>query len=209
MYENRSPQHTLFMDYELLWKGAGLGLSIAAPVGPIGLLCIRKTLESGYAAGFATGMGAAVADFCYGLAAAMGLSVLAGAIAPWMGAARLAGAILLLHLAWKTFRSAPAGAMASTDSGIWRSFAGTFLLTVTNPMTILSFAAIFTGITGGALARTSGLVLAGGVLIGSMAWWLALTALSGCLRSIAAPKLSLINKVAAMMLAVFALSLAF
>lgn len=166
-----------------LLKGAAIGLSIAAPVGPIGVLCIRRTLQQGRAAGLACGLGAACADGLYGCVAAFGLTAVSDfllARAEWLS---LAGGLFLCALGLRTMASRPAAAdSAAAASGsardIGSAFGTTLLLTLTNPMTILSFMAVFAGF---GLARSPGFASAGtlvaGVFAGSALWWLLLTAI--------------------------------
>jgi threonine/homoserine/homoserine lactone efflux protein len=143
-----------------------LGFSIAAPVGPIGVLCIERTRRAGRVAGLTTGLGAATADAVYGAVAAGGLTALTAALTGagmWL---RPVGGAYLVWMGVRTLRAPAAGLPAAADG-----FAATFLLTLTNPMTILSFAALFG--TLGALA--SPLPVVTGVFAGSMLWWVALT----------------------------------
>ncbi|NRF66004.1 LysE family transporter [Aquincola sp. S2] len=160
-----------------------IGLSIAAPVGPIGLLTIQRTLASGPAAGLATGLGAAVADAVYGAIGAFGVS----AVIAWLTGARtwfaVGGGAFLLWLAWSIWRTPIAERAADAGSGrdLLRCFAGTFVLTLSNPATILSFIAVF-GALAGRLAIASPWPMIAGVLIGSALWWLFLAAAVGRLR---------------------------
>src|SRR5512147_932708 len=166
------------MDYLLFFRGLLVGFSIAAPVGPIGVLCIRRTLANGRASGLATGLGAATADGMYGCVAGFGLTFISGILIDQQTWLRLFGGLFLCYLGIKTLLSKPAEqAATASGTGLFGSYASTFLLTVTNPMTILSFAAIFAGL---GLANTSGsyasaLVLVLGVFLGSAAWWLLLS----------------------------------
>ncbi len=164
------------MHAELLWKGAGLGFSIAAPVGPIGALAIRRTLQDGRAAGLVTGLGAASADSVYGAAAACGLAALAGPVAAasvwlrWAGGVFLIGyGIRLLAARRREKPAAPAGASGG-------AFLSAFLLTLANPMTILAFAAML-GSFGAAGAAGAAFTTVAGVFLGSMAWWTLLASL--------------------------------
>ena len=159
-----------------------IGISIAAPVGPIGVLCIRRTLANGKTAGFVSGMGAATADMVYGAIAAFGLTAITGLLvenAFWL---RIVGGVFLLYLGVKTFREKPSDkpAEASAD-GMWSMYLSTFFLTITNPMTILSFAAIFAGTMLGSKTG-SPLTMVTGVFAGSAAWWLTLSFGVGILR---------------------------
>ena len=151
----------------LLLRGFLIGLSIAAPVGPIGVLCIRRTLSNGKLAGFLSGMGAATADMAYGAIAAFGLTIVTNLLiknAYWL---QVIGGCFLLYLGIKTFLEKPANhAVQVIQSGYFGAYVSTFFLTITNPMTILSFAAIFAGTM---LSGTTNLpiLLALGVFAGS------------------------------------------
>jgi threonine/homoserine/homoserine lactone efflux protein len=166
----------------LFLRGLLIGISIAAPVGPIGVLCIRRTLSEGKLTGFLSGMGAATADMMYGATAAFGLTVITGLLVENKIWFRLVGGCFLLYLGVKTFLEKPADhASKANHSGYLGAYLSTFFLTITNPMTILSFAAIFAGTM--FIGKTSSpLVLVGGVFIGSATWWLALTFVVGLLR---------------------------
>lgn len=166
-------------------KGLALGLSIAAPVGPIGVLCIRRSLVEGRQVGFVTGMGAATADAAYGCIAAFGLTAVSGALVGarlWLG---LLGGLFLCFLGLRTFLSAPAARGAETlGRGLLAAYLSTFFLTFTNPMTILSFVAVFAGL--GLLASPNYLaasILVAGVFVGSALWWLLLSSGVSLLQS--------------------------
>lgn len=171
------------MFWSTLLKGIILGFSIAAPVGPIGLLCIQRTIEGGMRSGLASGLGAATADALYGCLAAFGFSALAGLLVASGGAVGLVGGLFLCWLGIRILTSAPAPRAAQgakSGMGLLPDFASTFLLTLSNPMTILFFAAVITGMTDapgkGAL---QGAFLVGGVFLGSSAWWLFLSLVVG------------------------------
>ncbi len=164
-----------------------IGLSIAAPVGPIGLLTIQRSLQLGPRAGLATGLGAAVADAAYGAVGAFGIT---GLIA-WLGAVRPVlvpvGTAVLLWLAWGIWRAPVAERAASLDLPAHRTgrlrllagcFAGTLLLTLSNPATILSFLAVFGALAGRHAVASPSLMVAG-VFAGSAAWWLLLSSVVG------------------------------
>ncbi len=165
-------------------KGFVLGFSIAAPVGPIGLLCIQRTLEKGFRSGVATGLGAATADAAYGALAAFGFSALTGILVASSGAVGLAGGFFLCWLGIRIFLAKPASRAAGAPEngrGLLADFASTFILTLSNPMTILFFAAVITGFSGETSAggTLQGLLLVTGVFLGSVARWLFLSLLVG------------------------------
>lgn len=170
--------NTSFMDMSLFLRGLVIGFSIAAPVGPIGILCIRRTLTSGRLAGLLSGLGAATADAMYGCIAGFGLTFVANLLihqAFWL---RLLGGLFLCYLGVKAFLSKPATAAAPAKDGslLW-NYVSTVFLTLTNPTTILSFMAVFAGL-GLATASSSyaeAIVLVIGVFSGSALWWLLLS----------------------------------
>lgn len=162
----------------LIIKGLVLGFSIAAPIGPIGVLCIRRTLAGGIVSGFVCGLGTATADALYGLVAALGFTALAANLVEQQVYLRLLGGGFLCYLGYVTFRAAPAEeGMPVTGRRLAGGFASAFFLTLTNPLTILSFAAVFAGLglgdTGSGYWPAALLVL--GVFSGSLLWWLVLS----------------------------------
>ena len=166
------------MDMSFFLKGLILGFSIAAPVGPIGVLCIRKTLQYGRFSGFFSGLGAAVADAIYAMIAAFGLTLISNFLISGQFWLRLIGGGFLLYLGWKTFFASPDGEVRKVShSTLLNDFVSTFFLTMTSPFTILSFLAVFAGvgissIQGSHLQAT---VLVVGVFLGSAFWWLILS----------------------------------
>lgn len=166
------------------WQAVLVGLGIAAPVGPIGLLTIRRTLEGGMTAGLATGLGAACADALYGALGAWGVQAAVAWLVGLRGPLALGGGALLLWMAWQTWRAPLATGAAPQPSGgdLLRHFAGTFALTLSNPATILSFVAVFGALAGAGGAPASPGVMVMGVWLGSALWWLALSAGVGRLR---------------------------
>lgn len=163
------------MELHFLAKGLLIGLSIAAPVGPIGVLCIRRSFSQGYWVGLMTGLGAASADGVYGFIAAFGLTIISNLLVSQQIILKLIGGIFLCYLGWKTFGEKPAKEAAITSRKIANAYGSTFFLTLTNPMTILSFLAIFAGF---GLGNTHDYFDAGilvlGVFLGSALWWLIL-----------------------------------
>lgn len=191
-------------NWSLFFRGLLIGISIAAPVGPIGVLCIRRTLSNGRLTGFLSGMGAATADMVYGAVAAFGLSAISSLLMEnkiWL---KLIGGIFLLYLGVKTFLEKPADHAAnSNQSGFVGAYFSTFFLTITNPMTILSFAAIFAGtmLTG---SSGSPLVIVAGVFLGSALWWLTLSFGVSLLRDrLTAAHMVWINRISGAIIIVF------
>ncbi len=151
-----------------------IGIAIAAPVGPIGMLCIRKTLEIGLAGAVAIGLGAALADSAYGLVAALGLTAVSHFLLTKAVYIKLIGGIFLLYLAYKELKVKPssAGVAVGKNKNLSRLTTEVFFLTLTNPATILSFIGIFASIGGGASSTMEMFLLVLGIFLGSMTWWL-------------------------------------
>jgi threonine/homoserine/homoserine lactone efflux protein len=170
-----------------LIKGLIIGLSIAVPVGPIGVLCIRRTMTQGRMVGFLSGLGAATADGLYGAIAGFGLTVLVDFIIGKQIWLRLIGGGLLCILGARTFLSKPAEQGTSVEgSSLRNAYLSTFFLTLTNPMTILFFTAVFAGL--GVGSTEGDYLLAGmlvsGVFTGSAMWWLVLSGFTGILEGL-------------------------
>jgi len=163
-------------------RGFLLGLSIAAVLGPIGVLCVRRTLASGFAAGFLSGMGAATADAAYASLAAFGVTALTALLVEQRLWLRLVGGVFLLYLGLRTLRARPSLELAAAASvgGLVGAYGSTLLLTLSNPMTIMSFVGIFAGLGLGMLA---GGILVFGVFVGSATWWLVLASAVTCFRA--------------------------
>jgi threonine/homoserine/homoserine lactone efflux protein len=173
------------MDMGFFYRGLVIGFSIAAPVGPIGVLCIRRTMAEGRGMGLASGLGAAAADGFYGAVAAFGLTTVSDLLIRQEIWLRLFGGLFLGYLGLKTFLSPPADRAATVDSGgLAAAFCSTLILTLTNPMTILSFVAVFAGLGLGGEAGSSAAaaLMVSGVFIGSAIWWLLLTTGVGWFR---------------------------
>jgi threonine/homoserine/homoserine lactone efflux protein len=197
------------MDINFLLRGLVIGFSIAAPVGPIGVLCIRRTLAGGRVSGLVSGLGAATADAIYGCIAGFGLTFISSILISQQGWLRLIGGAFLCYLGLKTLLARPAEQAASVEgSGLVGAYASTFFLTLTNPMTILSFAAIFAGLgvagAGGNYASAGMLVL--GVFFGSALWWLTLSGVVGLFRTKRNPHwLQWVNRISGVVITGFGL----
>ncbi len=166
------------MSIAFLLKGLVIGFSIAAPVGPIGVLCIKRTLADGRMSGLVSGLGAATADALYGAIAGFGLTLISAFLLDQQTWIRLVGGAFLCYLGLKTFISKPAEQDVRAHGGnLISAYLSTFVLTLTNPLTILSFAAIFAGLGLGATDGdfASAGILVSGVFLGSAAWWLLLS----------------------------------
>jgi len=173
------------MDVSFFLRGLVIGISIAAPVGPIGVLCIQRTLTSGRFHGFVSGLGAATADAFYGLVAGFGLTFISSFMVQQHMWFRLIGGAFLLYLGIRAFLSTPSDRAAPAKTfGRVGAYVSTLFLTLTNPMTILSFAAIFAGfgLVGSSANYGSASVLVLGVFLGSSFWWLILSSITGMFR---------------------------
>jgi threonine/homoserine/homoserine lactone efflux protein len=170
------------MDLKLLLSGFVIGFSIAAPVGPIGILCIRRTLAQGRVSGLISGLGAASADAVYGSIAGFGLTIITGFLIDQQMWLRIIGGGFLLYLGIKIFYSKLITEVSVQDNhNLWSDFVSTFALTITNPMTILSFVAIFAGLGLGSVGDNylSVSLFIFGVFAGSMSWWSAVSGVAG------------------------------
>ena len=176
------------MDTSLLVRGLIIGFSIAAPVGPIGVLCINRTLVQGRPAGLLSGLGAASADAMYGLVAAFGLTAISAFLLDQQDWLKMGGGLFLLFLGLRTLTARTQNTpeqISPKNRGLLAAYGSTFLLTLANPATILSFVAIYAGLglagANGDYRQASTLVL--GVFVGSAIWWLLLSAGVSLFRS--------------------------
>jgi threonine/homoserine/homoserine lactone efflux protein len=195
------------MNIIYLLKGLAIGFSLAAPVGPVGVLCNRRSLAHGSKRGLVIGLSAASADMVYGIVAAFGVTLISDFIAQQQQWIRLIGGVLLLILGYRTFLSHPAtDTIVSGKNGHTRTFVSTFFLTLTNPMTLFAFAAVFAGI---GLDKTMGhhgyaFFFVAGIFLGSLSWFSLLTSLVHFFRDIITTDgLVIINKVAGSLLTLF------
>ncbi len=166
------------MEMTFFLRGLIFGFAIAAPVGPIGLLIIQRTLNFGQVIGVASGLGAASADAVYGSIVAFGLTLLSGLLLDLQTWLALAGGVFLCYLGVRTAMATPATTAAQREThGMLSAYASTFALTLTNPPTILIFTAVFAsvGLVNVAENRLAAVALVAGVFLGSAAWWLLLS----------------------------------
>lgn len=166
------------MSTAVLIKGLIFGFSIAAPVGPIGILCIQRSLRYGRLSGFFSGLGAATADALYAAIAAFGLTLISDLLISGQSLFRLIGGVFLIFIGWKTFFTKSQEEIKNGPrKTLLNDFLSTFVLTVTNPMTILVFLALF-GALGPSEEESTyahGGTLVLGVFAGSALWWLILS----------------------------------
>jgi len=190
-----------------LLSGVIIGFSIAAPVGPIGVLCIRRTLSEGRRAGLLTGLGAATADAVYGCIAGFGLIFISTVLVDQQMWLRFFGGLFLCYLGVKTFLAEPVEQVTSIKRhDLIGAYVSTFFLTLTNPMTILSFVAIFAGLglASGGGGYISATVLVLGVFLGSALWWFILSGSVGVFRTrFHAHWMQWVNRISSMIIAGF------
>ncbi len=197
------------MDSALFLKALLIGLSIAAPVGPIGLLCIQRTLAHGRTIGFMSGLGAALADACYGAIGALGVSAVIASMVAARVPLALGGAAFLAWMGLQLLRAPVATQARSAQDATTplKAMLSVFVLTLANPMTILSFIAVFASVATGHVVSGAGaatsMVL--GVFIGSALWWLGLsTGVSMVRHKLSARAMQFINRLSGAILLGFA-----
>ena len=167
------------MEIDYLVKGVLVGFSIAAPVGPVGILTVERSLRHGPGAGLCTGMGAAVADTVYGCVAGFGLTVISGVLLAYKTPILWTGSLFLCLLGVAFLLRAPAVDSPAVDGACFTSypaaFLSSFILTLTNPMTIMAFTAVFAGMGLGVTGENypAAVLLVAGVFAGSCVWWVA------------------------------------
>lgn len=192
----------------LLFKGLLIGFLIAAPVGPIGILCINRSLREGYQSGFIAGCGAATADGIYGCIAGFGLTFISKFLMDYQHWIYLIGGIFLLYLGFKISLSSPAKQSSIlSPKNLWRAYYTTFFLTLTNPLTILSFAAILAGlgIISTHINYLAASLLALSITMGSLLWWLILSSSVSVLfgHKISHNLLQWVNRISGIILIIF------
>jgi threonine/homoserine/homoserine lactone efflux protein len=191
-----------------LFRGILIGFAVAAPVGPIGVLCIRRTLANGRLSGFLSGLGAATADMLYAAVAAFGLTVVTRALVDAAGPLRLVGGFFLIYLGVRTFATRPTmtAETQTARQGLLTDYVSAFGLTLTNPLTILSFVAILAGFRLGdeAAQPVRAMTVVAGAFLGSAAWWFLLSLLVGLLRRRFTPTAMLwVNRGAGLLIGLF------
>lgn len=193
------------MSYILFIKCILTGFLLAAPIGPVNLICMKRTLSEGCMSGLVIGLGAATADAVYGYAAAAGLNFLILFINEYEVAFRWAGGLFITYLGWLMYHSVPQSQVVEkkTSKTLFGLFAGIFLLTLTNPVTIFTYIATFSSfgiaVLVTSLARAA--LAAFGTFLGSLLWWIILTSVISFFRDKITPKaLGYINKIAGVLI---------
>jgi len=195
------------MDISALLKGAVIGFSIAAPVGPIGILCIQRTLANSRLSGLISGIGAATADGLFGAVAAFGLTAVSDILIEHQFWLRLLGGLFLLYLGMRTLLSTPPEKSVTAKKGtLIADYFSTLGLTTASPLTILSFAAIFASLSTSGSGTPSASMLALGVFLGSALWWTILsTGVSLFRLKFNATALQIVNRVSGFLIIAFAI----
>lgn len=182
----------------ILIKSIILGFAVAAPVGPINLLCMRRTLVFGRRAGIVSGLGAALADVFFATVAAFGFTAVSRFLEHYGDHIHVFGGIILCVIAWRIYHSKLIEEKKHQDQSartLWKYFLTSFFLTLTNPTTVFSFMALFAGIG----LKGKPLLVVIGVFLGSMVWWTILT--YGIAKlNISHDKFTIVNKVAAVLI---------
>lgn len=196
------------MHVAVFLKGLVIGIAIAAPLGPIGALCIRRTLHQGRLSGLVSGLGAALADAIYGFIAAFGITLVSTTLLEHRFWPRIIGSVFLLYLAIRTLRASTSlQEVPSKLEDLVGDFLSTFLLTLANPITILTFGVIFTefGLRNFQQSHELGALMVLGVFLGSAAWWAFLCGIVGKIRAYITPRfLRGINLVSGIVILAFA-----
>lgn len=201
----------------LIGPGIAIGLIVAAPIGPVNLICIRRTLQFGFMNGFVSGLGAALGDGLFAVVTGFGLTAISQWIEGLSTALQVAGGTLLVFFGLYTYLSKPPKRLdPKTEASdtrartLVRAMASTFALTITNPATLLGFTAMFTGLGGLAgddPSYFSAAFVVGGVILGSALWWLTLTSVVGLLHARIDDRIMLIiNHGSGLMVAAFGLA---
>ncbi len=199
------------MLFAFFLKGIAVGIVIAIPVGPVGILCVRRTIFDSRLAGFVSGLGAATGDAMFAIIAGFGLTAVANLLIGYQNWLRAGGGAFLVVIGISALaKELPVGAPQRVRDTLLRDYVSTFALTVTNPVTILAFAAIFTaiGLSGEAATWAGAAILVAGVWVGSLLWWLAVIFGAGAFLPVFEPRhLEWINRISGVILLASGLAL--
>lgn len=196
----------MFDQLGVLYRGLLLGIMIAAPVGPIGLLCTRRTLHKGLLIGFTTGLGAAFADAIFGALAGFSVAAILEFIRHYGLTIRILGGAFLLYIAWHAWHDPPRQPKQSISAtGLLTAIVSGFVITMTNPVTLFATLAVVAAF-GGLHNNRDALILVAGIFAGSVLWWIMLNSGVSLLRAhFTENRILLINRITAVVLAIFAL----
>ncbi len=200
----------MFLDY--LWQGIIVGLSASIPLGPIGVLCIQRTLNKGKISGFVSGLGAAAADGFYAIVAGFSITIIIDSLTEYQTYLRIIGGIVLLVMGYKLIVANPGiqlrKQLKKKGKGLFGDFISIFALTVSNPITVFVFAAVFAGfgIVDKESQFTSVLSLIFGVVFGATLWWFTLSSVVSIFRSkFKLRRMLWINRIAGVLVIIFGL----
>jgi threonine/homoserine/homoserine lactone efflux protein len=199
------------LDHIFIITAFGIGVAVSAPLGPIGVLCIQRTMNKGFISGLVSGFGAAIADVVYAVIAGFGISMIKDFLIEYQMPIRIAGSLFLAYVGYRIFMANPAKEvrkLRNEGQNYYKDFATSFLVTISNPITIIAFGAIFAGFD--MVDNTSGffsiLVLIVLVFAGALSWWLALISVVSLFRKrIRLRNLLWINRVTGVLIILFAL----
>jgi len=209
----------LLEEVGVFYRGLVLGVMVSAPVGPIGLLCIRRTIQKGLLIGFATGMGAACADTIFGAVAALGVAAILEFMARYSFYIHIIGGLVLLFGAWHTWHDKPEPpqhlaklakkvmGMAKDETllGSLKAFISGFAITMTNPVTIFAVLAVVATF-GGLQSKVETGTLIGGIFFGATLWWILLSGGIALVRGhFTENRIIFINRITAVALSALAL----
>ena len=200
----------------LILSGVAMGLVAAVPVGPVNIICIRRTFAFGPLNGFLSGLGAALGDGVFAVVIGLGLTWIAQLIEGYAALIELVGGMAMVFFGIKTFLDSHEPQLEEdkeadkAGASLFGAIVSTFALTVTNPATLLFFAGMFAGLgglAGGPGSYSDAVFVVGGVVLGSSGWWLALTTIIGLFHAkIDAKRVVLINRVSGLLVAIFGLA---
>jgi threonine/homoserine/homoserine lactone efflux protein len=196
---------------EYIWKGIVVGLSASIPLGPIGVLCIQRTLNKGRVSGFVSGFGAAAADGLFAIIAGFGISIIIDSVVEYQLYLKAAGGIILFVMGIRLLYANPAidlrRQLKKKKKGLFGDFLSIFILTISNPIGVFVFIAVFAGFDLVVKDSTASvLVLVAGVLLGAALWWFALSGFVSLFRhKFRLRKLLLVNRIAGVLVIAFGL----
>ncbi|MDA5193162.1 LysE family translocator [Govanella unica] len=195
------------MDFWFLVAGIAIGLAVAAPIGPVNIICIQKTIRNGFWGAFVVGLGAAVGDTIFGAMAAFGLTTIQSVLVQFESWLAVIGCLVLVGMGVLAWRSHPHLTQSvQTPRDIAHAALATFVLTITNPITALGFVALFTsaGLTRDASSGDAATIVLG-VFLGSALWWLFICRVAHSIRErLSDSHLLRINRASAVLIWIFA-----
>ncbi|MEA2042958.1 MAG: LysE family translocator [Bacteroidota bacterium] len=202
------------MDYTFIVKALSIGIAVSAPLGPIGVLCIQRTLNKGFYSGFISGVGAATADIVYAVIAGFGISLVKDFLLENQMPIRLVGSVFLAYMGYRIFISNPAKEvrkLRNEGNNFFKDFASSFLVTLSNPITIIAFGAIFAGfdMVGQEATHFHIFLLIVFVFAGALSWWVGLILVVSTFKhKIRLRNILWINRITGILIIIFAVFIA-